>query len=128
MDLDSAVKFSVSTNWGQDGDIKKLIDDFRLKTQKMGFYDERMAYNNYHEDMEEELKAAYAETTKLEKEMRQLFTITDVLAEKIDEYEYNIANMKNEKDSAYAESGYMKENLEMLLEKENEKDCEFYFL
>ena len=122
MDLDSAVKFSVSTDWNKDGDIRKIIDKFRLKTQEMGFYDQRMTYQNYHEDMEEELRAAYSETTKLEKDMRQLVTITDVLADKLDEYEQNIANMKNEKDNIYAESDYMQENVEMLMEKDREKE------
>jgi len=123
MDLNSAVQFSNDLSWGEDTDIKKIIDEFRIRTQDLGFYDQRMTYNNYHENMEDELKAAYDETIKLEKDMRNLLTITDVLVDKTDEYEQRIADMSNEKDDVHSTTNYMQENIEAMLEKDRDKDA-----
>lgn len=94
IDLSSAVEFSSETCGGEDNYIRKILDEFKLKSQEMGFFDQRMTYNNYHENMEDELKATYDETTRLEKDMRRLLTIADVLFDKVREYEQTIAEMK----------------------------------
>ena len=120
--LDSAVEFSPDFEWAKDNDIKKMVEEFKLKSQEMGFYDQRMTYNNYHDNIEDELKAAYEETTKLESDMRRLVTLTEVLVEQVDQYENRITDMKHEKDNAHAESDYIQENFEAMLEREHEKD------
>lgn len=122
MDLDSAVEFSSAPS-GTEVDYKQLLEDFRQKTQEMGFYDQRMTYGSFNEDLEEELKAAYEETQKQDKQLRKLFTITDVLAEKVEEYEHKVIEMQRDKERQNQESGFIKENLDMVVEKENEKDC-----
>ena len=111
MDLNSAVEFSNSTN-GSDM-LQTMIDEFRTKTQEMGFYDKRVAYSNYHPKMEDELKAAYDETTKLEKDLKKLFTITEVLLEKQEEYENRMSEIKSE---------YLSENNQYLHNQNKEKD------
>lgn len=122
MNLDSAVEFAPDFEWGRDNDIKKMVEEFKLKSQEMGFYDQRMTYNNYHDNIEDELKAAYEETTKLESDMRRLVTLTEVLLEQVEHYENKITDMRYEKDNAHAESNYMQENIEAMLEKEREKE------
>lgn len=94
IDLSAAVEFSSDAWGGDDNYIRNILNEFKMKSQEMGFFDQRMTYNNYHENMEDELKAAYDETSRLEKDMRRLLTIADVLFDKVGEYEHSIAEMK----------------------------------
>ena len=97
MDLNGAVEFVTSGDFESDGDIRKIIDEFRTRSQEMGFYDQRMTFGNYQEDIQDELKAAYDETQRLEKDINQLVIISDVLADKIEEYEHRITDIGQEK-------------------------------
>lgn len=122
MDLNSAVQFSPFGSADASDDIRKIIDEYRIRSQEMGFYDQRMAYGSYNENLEEELKAAYDETSKLENDIRQLVTIADVLVEQVGEYEQKITDMRNEKEHVFAETDYMQENMDALIDREKEKD------
>jgi chromosome segregation protein len=123
MDLNSAVQFSSDINWEHQDDIYKMINEFKIKTEGLGYYDQRMSYNTFHSDMEEELQAAYDETKRLEDDMRKIVIITEVLAEKVDEYQQKVADIGNEKDYQNAATDYMQENIDALLEKDKEKDA-----
>lgn len=86
MDLNSAVQFSPYDSSGNTGDIRKMIDEYRIKSQDMSYSDQRMGYG-YNDNVEEELRAAYDQTSLLEDDRRKLLTISDVLLEQVEDYE-----------------------------------------
>ena len=92
--------------------LHNIIDEFKSRAQEMGFYDQRLTLNNYHDNMEDELKAAYDETVRLEKDLQRLVTIADVLVEKTEEYEQRIADIKYEKESSSEETNTMYQKME----------------
>ena len=122
MDLNSAVEFSSDIDWEHQDDIYKMINEFKLKSEGLGYYDQRISHSHFS-SLEEELQSAYDETKRLEDDMRKLVTISEVLAEKVDEYQQKVADIGHEKEYHNAANDYMQENIDALMEKDREKDA-----
>jgi len=104
------------------GSIAKLIDDFKTKTNELGFTSQRAIERSYNMNIEEELNEAYSATRILEKDMKQLVGISEFLVQKTQEFEEKVAEVTQDRDELTSDSGYLQEMYDQVKEREIEKN------
>lgn len=76
------------------GFITKMIEEYKLKTSDLGFAERRAFENNYNTNIEDELTDAYQATRSLEKDLKQLVQIAEILMDKQSDYEGKVTSNK----------------------------------
>lgn len=87
-----------------------------------GFSEKKALEQNYKSNVEDELNEAYNATRSLEKDLRQLVSISECLVEKSAEYEETIREIKNERDEHKSDIGYLQDMYDQVKEREAQKN------
>jgi len=98
-----------------------MVDDYKYKTNDLGFAEKRALQNSYNKNigiylfqtnkpiLEDELADAYKATNALEKDMKRLVLISEIMLDKYQEFESQINFAEQEKEEKDADLGYLQE-------------------
>ena len=98
-----------------------MIEDYKIKSLDFGFAERRALQQNYNSNIEDELAEAYNATRNLEKDMRQLVSLSEFLSERAKDYEDTINEIKNERDAHASDINYLQEMYDQVKLRESQK-------
>ncbi|CAI2359255.1 unnamed protein product [Moneuplotes crassus] len=102
--------------------ISKMIDDFKYKVDDLSYTEKKALQNSYNVNIEDELVDAYKAINSIEKDLKKLVSVSEMVLEKCDDYDIKLQSVTQEKQDLASDIQYLQEMYDQVKEREVQKN------